>query len=104
MTFIFVLSSLTEGVPLTVLEAMASKLPVIATQVGGVPDIIQDDETGLLVDPGDVHTLREKIEILVKDQEKRRQLASSAYQYVKENYSLERMCDSYREVYAEVLR
>lgn len=100
---IFVLSSLTEGVPLTVLEAMAARVPVIATRVGGVPEIIRDDDTGLLVDPRDTDALRVKIESLLNDHGKRQRLAASGFEFVKENYSLGRMCDAYRRVYGEVL-
>ena len=100
---IFVLSSLTEGVPLTILEAMASKLPVVATRVGGIPEMINDDKTGLLVDARDVCALRAKITNLIKNPGKRQQLAESASRFVKTNYSLKRMCAAYREVYKEVL-
>jgi len=100
---IFVLSSLTEGVPLTILEAMASRLPVIATRVGGIPDIINDEETGLLVDSQDTDALRVKIEDLMKDQKKRQALSDSAFEFIKTNYSIERMCDAYQQVYGEVL-
>jgi len=100
---IFVLSSLTEGVPLTVLEAMASRLPVIATRVGGIPDMIENDKTGLLIDSHDTDDLRIKTENLINNQDKRNRLGESAFNFVKANYSLENMCDAYRKVYEEVL-
>ena len=56
---IFVLPSLNEGLPMTILEAMAASKPVIATRVGAIPSVIKDGETGLLVDAGDVNGLRE---------------------------------------------
>jgi len=100
---LFVLSSITEGVPMAILEAMASKVPVIATCVGGIPDIITNNDTGLLVNSKDTDTLRKHIEDLIKDQDKQRRLRESAYDYVKANYSLKNMCDAYRKVYDEVL-
>ncbi|MBN1869504.1 MAG: glycosyltransferase [Candidatus Omnitrophica bacterium] len=100
---IFVLTSLTEGVPLTVLEAMASKLPVVATRVGGIPQIIEDGRTGLLIDAQDTEALRAKIGQLIQDPAKRRQLGDAAQAFVIANYSLQRMCNAYREVYEEVL-
>ena len=55
---IFVLPSLNEGLPMTVLEAMASSRPVIASKVGAIPTVVRDGETGLLVDPKDVVGLK----------------------------------------------
>ncbi len=88
---------------MTILEAMASKVPVIATRTGGIPDIIKDNETGLLVDSGDVDALRARIESLVDDHDKRRRLAAAAFEFVTMNHSFERMCDAYGQVYREVM-
>lgn len=100
---IFVLSSQTEGVPLTILEAMASEVPVVATRVGGVPNIIEDGQTGFLVDSKDTQALRGRIEELINDREKGQQLAKSAYIFVKDHYSEGKMSDAYKKVYREVL-
>ena len=100
---IFILSSLTEGVPLTVLESMASKLPVIATRVGGIPEIMNNGETGLLVESQDVETLRIRVHELIDDKKLRQTLVDAAYEFVRDHYSLTKMCEAYQKVYEEVL-
>ncbi len=71
---IFVLPSLNEGLPMTILEAMAASRPVIATRVGAIPRVIKDGETGLLVDPGDVNGLRNALARLLTDSDLCRRL------------------------------
>jgi glycosyltransferase involved in cell wall biosynthesis len=100
---VLVNASSIEGLPMTILEAMASKVPIIATRAGGIPDIIADNETGLLVDAQDVDALEAAIESLIDDHGKRRRFATSAFEFVTLNHSYERMCDAYRQVYREVM-
>ena len=100
---VMVNASSIEGLPMTILEAMASRVPVIATRAGGIPDIIKDDETGLLINSQDAKALGTKIESLVDDQCKRRRLAAAAFEFVTMNHSFERMCDAYLQVYREVI-
>lgn len=64
---IVVLSSLWEGLPLVVLEAMAGAKPIVATSVGGIPELIQDGENGFLVSPRDARSMSEKVVFLLKD-------------------------------------
>ena len=96
-------ASTIEGLPMTILEAMASNVPVIATPAGGTPDVIKDGETGLLFDADDVDALKTKIESLIGDPSRRRRLAAAAYEFVATNHSLEGMCDAYGRVYGEFL-
>jgi glycosyltransferase involved in cell wall biosynthesis len=100
---IFVLPSLNEGLPMTVLEAMAASKPVIATRVGAIPDVIQDGENGLLVAPKDSEGLRNAIASLLADPERRRRLGDQAHTWVSGNYTSEAMALRYREMYEEVL-
>jgi len=82
---IFVRPSFSEGLPLTVLEAMACGVPVIASRVAGTVEVVRDGETGILVEPGDVSALTDAIVLLLRDEEKCRTLASNARSLV-ENY------------------
>jgi glycosyltransferase involved in cell wall biosynthesis len=100
---IFVLPSLNEGLPMTVLEAMAASRPVIATRVGAIPNVINDGENGLLVDPRDSEGLRSAIASLLNDPERCRRLGVQAHTWVGRNYTAEAMALKYREMYEQVL-
>ncbi|OGX19210.1 MAG: hypothetical protein A2Y04_00120 [Omnitrophica WOR_2 bacterium GWC2_45_7] len=100
---IFVLTSLTEGIPLTILEAMAANVPVVATRVGGIPDLIEDEKTGLLVESRNVAELCAQLETLISDASKRNELAESASRYVRSHFSQEKMVEGYRKVYEEIV-
>ena len=100
---IFTLTSLTEGVPLTILEAMAAEVPVVATKVGGIPELIQDGQTGLLAAPENKNDLVAKFSRLIKDPSLRLQLSRAALNFVKAHYSKERMARDYAKVYEEIL-
>jgi glycosyltransferase involved in cell wall biosynthesis len=95
---IFVLPSYAEGMPNAVLEAMASGIPVVATTVGGIPDLIKDNVNGFLVKPGDANMLAEKITLLINDAEKRKSFSESAHVYSKENHSVEAAIESFRQI------
>ena len=100
---IFVLPSLNEGLPMTVLEAMAASKPVIATRVGAIPSVIKDGENGLLVDPKNSEGLRNAIASLLDDPERRQRLGVQAHAWVSRNYTSEAMALKYREMYDDVL-
>jgi len=100
---IFVLPSLNEGLPMTILEAMAASRPVIATRVGATPKVIKDGETGLLVDPADVDGLRNALARLLVDSDLCRRLGSAGHDWVSRNYTSEAMALKYRQMYDEVL-
>jgi glycosyltransferase involved in cell wall biosynthesis len=100
---IFVLPSLNEGLPMTVLEAMAASKPVIATRVGAIGSVIQDGENGLLVAPKDSEGLQNAIAGLLSDPDRRRRLGDQAHAWVSQNYTSEAMARKYRDMYEEVL-
>jgi glycosyltransferase involved in cell wall biosynthesis len=75
---VFVLSSASEGLPLSIEEAMAAGLPVVASAVGGVPEIVVDGETGFLVPPGDSERLAEALRLLLADPGLRRRMGAAA--------------------------
>jgi len=100
---IFVLPSLDEGLPMTVLEAMAASRPVIATRVGAVPGVVRDQETGLLVDPADAAGLRHALARLLADAELCRRLGAQGHEWVRLNYTAEAMASRYRQMYDAAL-
>ncbi len=100
---IFVLPSLQEGMPNALLEAMACGLPPVATRIGGVEDIIQDEYNGILVKPEDAYDLAEGIIRLIEDEELRKRISENAYRTIKKNYSLESVVPKYIKLYRELL-
>jgi glycosyltransferase involved in cell wall biosynthesis len=101
---VFVLPSLSEGMSNTILEAMASSLPVVATNVGGNPELVEDERSGLLFQPGDVTGLKDRLERLVRDPGARQELGESARKRAVHHFSLERMILRYRDLYLELAR
>jgi glycosyltransferase involved in cell wall biosynthesis len=99
---IFVLPSLNEGLPMTLLEAMAASLPVVATRVGAVPTVIRDGETGLVIEPADESALVRAITALLANPELCRRLARGARAHVAQNYTAAAMIQRYRELYQVV--
>jgi len=98
---VFVMPSFTEGTPNSIVEAMADGIPIIASQVGGVPDMIGDD-AGLLVPPGDVHALAQAMLRLAGDEELRQTMGRAAYEryqrYFSPNAVLPLMLQTYQRV------
>lgn len=99
---LLVSSSLREGTPMVLLEAMAMAKPVIATCVGGVPDLVRHDETGLLVPPGDIPSMARAIVDLLQNQNQRERLALAGQRLVHEEFSAESMAEAYRKLYEEI--
>jgi len=100
---IFVLPSLNEGLPMTILEAMAASRPVIATRVGAIPSVIKDGETGLLVEPGDTQSLRSAVARLLSQPDLCRRIGAAGHNWVSRNYTSEAMALKYRQMYDDVL-
>ena len=96
---VFVLPSYYEGVPLTLLEAMAAGLPVIATAVGGVPDVVSPSETGLLVKPGDVAGLAAAIVWMGSHPREASLMGEKARMTVEAHFSSASMAAAYLELY-----
>ncbi|MFZ5801105.1 MAG: glycosyltransferase family 4 protein [Candidatus Omnitrophota bacterium] len=101
---VFVMPSLQEGLGLSVMEAMAAEKPIVASRVGGIPDLIKDGQTGILVSAGDPSSLGSAIISLLKDKELRTRLGESAGEFIRKEYPLEQMVVETEKVYAEVLR
>ncbi len=92
----------TEGLGVVLLEAMACKLPVIGSNVGGIPDIIQDKETGLLVPEKNSLKLSQEILNLIKDEDLRLELAINGYNQVRGTFSWERVAKRYLKIYGNI--
>jgi len=96
---VFVLSSDYEGNPLSVMEAMASGLPIVSTAAGGVPGLFDNGREGLIVQPGDVQGLSNSMKYLLGNREARRSLGVAAAQRARENFDVSTMVQAYEELY-----
>ncbi len=103
MLDIFVLPSQAEGISNTILEAMATGLPIIATDVGGNPELVKDGETGLLVPPSDPLAMATAMLTLLADDKKRLQQAKMSYQRVQKHFSILTMVKNYTDVYDSLI-
>ena len=100
---IFVLPSRWEGLPLTIIEAMMSGLPVVATRVGGIPELVDDGVNGYLVPSRDVNALAKAIRKLVSDVELRERMGKAGREKAIEKFTLDKMLSKIAQVYEDVL-
>ena len=99
---VFVNSSLNEGISVTVLEAMAAQLPVVATRVGGTPEVLVDAKTGVLVPPQDPEAMARAIGIYAADAAAREDAGRAGLERVASAFAFDRMMRQYHEVCATV--
>jgi glycosyltransferase involved in cell wall biosynthesis len=99
----FALTSANEGTPVVVIEALAAGLPVVATRVGGVADVISDGDDGFLVEPGDTRALAERLEQLAHDPDLRARMASVGRERALSRYGVERLVADVDELYRALL-
>ncbi|HPN30414.1 MAG TPA: glycosyltransferase family 4 protein [bacterium] len=88
---IFCLTSLWEGLPRSILEAFACRLPVIASRVDGTPEVVIHNETGFLYECGDIESAVKYFEILIKDKTKRAEFGKAGFNLVNQEFSIEKM-------------
>jgi sugar transferase (PEP-CTERM/EpsH1 system associated) len=96
---VFVLPSLSEATPVTILEAMATALPVVASRVGGVPQLVLDQQTGLLVDPADPEELADALATYIHDPQLRARHGAAGRRHVLAHYSINAMVAGYDSLY-----
>jgi glycosyltransferase involved in cell wall biosynthesis len=100
---IFVLSSLTEGLPITVLEAMQANVPVICSKVGGLEEMLVDKETGILVEKENVTEMSRAMETLYLSEELRSKISANAKKLSTSQFSSETMAAKYKKLYDRIL-
>ena len=99
-----VLPSYAEGLPMVVLEAMAYGLPVIATRVGAIPEVLTDGQEGFLIEPADVKALADRMLRVAGDPELRRRMGLDARRVAEARFSLDAMVDRIMDIYTDILR
>jgi L-malate glycosyltransferase len=99
---LFVMSSVTEGLGTSLLDAMACSKAIVATKAGGIPEVVDDGVTGILVDPRDHHGLAAAIVKLIKDEQGRQRMATAGFERVSARFTVERMVAETAKVYARV--
>ncbi|HEY2935950.1 MAG TPA: glycosyltransferase family 4 protein [Gaiellaceae bacterium] len=100
---VFLLASENEGTPVTTIEALAAGRPVVATRVGGVPDVVEGGVDGFLAEPGDVDGLAERLERLARDPGLRAQMGRAGRERVLPRYAVGRLVDDVDALYRSLL-
>ena len=101
---IFLLTSISEGIPLTIIEAMAAGLPCVSTAVGGTPEVIADRETGYLARAGDPQDVAEKLKLLVAQPTLRHSMGLAGRQRASQQFSDRQMHQAYQSLYRQMTR
>ena len=96
---VFVLPSVKEGFPWTVIEAMATRVPVVATRVGAIPEIIEDKKNGILIEPGNPQAIADAIKEFLNDKKLREDLSKEAQRRVSEKFTLDKMVAEYIKLF-----
>jgi glycosyltransferase involved in cell wall biosynthesis len=99
---VFALSSHMEANPVSILEALACEIPVVAPRVGSIPETVLENETGYLVDPGNAAMMAERIRSLLSDEPARERMGKSGRQLVANHWSLDKMVKGYEQLLASI--
>ena len=98
---VFVLTSLIEGLPNTILEAMACGLPVVATNVGGIPEVVENGKSGILVEPRDYSSIADAVVNLLENANLRKEMGARGREIVERKFGLDRMIEDYENLYMQ---
>jgi glycosyltransferase involved in cell wall biosynthesis len=101
---IFVLPSLSEALSNALMEAMACGCPVVASNIGGNPELVRNGETGLLFEPGDAASLAAALQTLIENESLRRRLADNGAKFLRDSFSIRASAQRMGEIYAQLLR
>jgi len=101
---LFVFPSLWEGLGIAVLEAAIAKVPIIASNIDGIVDIIKNNESGILVPPKDSHALAQAMEYLLNNNLEAETMTENAYSHVKNNFDVKVVVKKYEEMYEELIK
>lgn len=101
---IFMLPSFTEGLPNVALEAFAAQKPVVATAVGGTPEVVRNGISGFLTTPDNIDSMAESLLLLASDSELRHRMGRSGYQHVSEQFTFEGQMVKYEKLYDQILK
>lgn len=101
---VLLLPSFNEGLPMSILEAMAYGLPIISTPVGGIAEAVEDGVNGFLVPPGDARALSEKINLIASDKNLREKIGQESYRMAKEKFDINVIIKQLEEIYAELIK
>jgi colanic acid/amylovoran biosynthesis glycosyltransferase len=92
-----------EGIPTTIMEAFALGLPVISTQHSGIPELVQDGQSGFLVPERDADALAQKLECLIKEPEKRHAMGRNGRTFVEQHHDIDQLNDQLVKIYQQLL-
>ncbi len=98
----YILPSYDEGLPMSVLEAMSYSLPVITTDVGGIPEIIQNEKNGIMTKPGDIEKIEKAIKRIIEEKDFRKKLSENAYETIYNKFNLEKYEKCLDKLYKEI--
>lgn len=101
---IYILPSYNEGLPISILEAMASSLPIIATNVGGIPEIVEDNKNGYLISPGDINRLEESLLKLIESKELRQEFGNCGLKKSKKYFDVNIIAQKINHIYDLILK
>ena len=101
---VFVQPSISESFGISICEAMAMEIPVIASRSGGIPEVVEDGVSGFLVEPGDINKVAENIDILLGDRDMRRTMGKEGRAKIERMFTWDKVAERVMEGYREVLR
>lgn len=101
---VITLSSLNEGTPVSLIEAQAAGVPVLTTDVGGVRDVVLDEETGFIVSLNEQQSYVAKMKLLAEDKELRQKMSQNGWNHVKDKFHYRRLCQDVEKLYVELLK